>query len=418
MNNRAMCEIFGAFGFAEGLPFMKKLADHMLASGINRFVPHAFSPKYPDPDCPPQFYCKGQNPQFPLFGELMRYMQRVIHLFEGGQPQAPIALYYNAECEWAGDTTDTYFSVAKALTQNQLNFDFVSEDYLAEAELKNGKLCIGQMKYQLLVLPGCHYLTERMMELLHRMEEAAIPFYFRGTAPKGFEDHLQAVLPCTLQLTSPCPDLRYHHVTRNGKDFLLFKNDSENLIDTEVELLPSGEVLVYDAWSNTCYRQNHRRLTLAEGESIIWILGEETEGLPQYRHPATLTAQETVQLWEITTGEHHYSASPLFNLSAKGGLTRYCGTIHYQTEAELPADTQMLDLGTVGETATLTLNGIPCGTRIAPPYAFDISKAVQPDKNRIEIEVINNPAYRERDRFSVYMKLSPSGILGPIKLLK
>ena len=61
--NRAMCEIFGAFGWAEGLPFMKGLADLMLSSGVNYFVPHAFSPKEEDPDCPPHFYNGGKNVQ-------------------------------------------------------------------------------------------------------------------------------------------------------------------------------------------------------------------------------------------------------------------------------------------------------------------------------------------------------------------
>mgnify|MGYP000396982990 FL=1 len=63
---RALCEVFGAYGWAEGLKLMKWLLDHMLVNGINYFVPHAFSMKdFPDPDCPPHFYARGMNPQFP-----------------------------------------------------------------------------------------------------------------------------------------------------------------------------------------------------------------------------------------------------------------------------------------------------------------------------------------------------------------
>jgi len=58
MKGRAMCEMFGAYGWAEGMSIMKWLTDHMLVRGINHFVPHAFSPKYPDPDCPPYFYAR------------------------------------------------------------------------------------------------------------------------------------------------------------------------------------------------------------------------------------------------------------------------------------------------------------------------------------------------------------------------
>lgn len=53
--DRALCEIFGNYGWAEGNSFMKWLTNHMLVRGINEFTPHAFSMKYPDPDCPPHF---------------------------------------------------------------------------------------------------------------------------------------------------------------------------------------------------------------------------------------------------------------------------------------------------------------------------------------------------------------------------
>ena len=40
---RCMAEVFGAFGWHEGLREMKWIADHMLVRGINWFTPHAFS---------------------------------------------------------------------------------------------------------------------------------------------------------------------------------------------------------------------------------------------------------------------------------------------------------------------------------------------------------------------------------------
>lgn len=61
---RCMAEVFGAFGWHEGLREMKWIADHMLVRGINWFTPHAFSmAPFPDWDCPPHFYAHGDNPQ-------------------------------------------------------------------------------------------------------------------------------------------------------------------------------------------------------------------------------------------------------------------------------------------------------------------------------------------------------------------
>ena len=58
---RTMCELYGAYGWTEGLKLMKWLTDHMLVRGVNYFVPHAFTQKpFLDPDCPPHMYAGGK----------------------------------------------------------------------------------------------------------------------------------------------------------------------------------------------------------------------------------------------------------------------------------------------------------------------------------------------------------------------
>jgi len=102
MKGRAMCEMYGAYGWAEGMSLMKWLTDHMLVRGINYFVPHAFSPKFPDYDCPPHFYGRGKNPQYRDFKVLMDYMNKMSHLLTDGRHVATAALLYHAEAEWSG----------------------------------------------------------------------------------------------------------------------------------------------------------------------------------------------------------------------------------------------------------------------------------------------------------------------------
>lgn len=98
---RCMCENFGAYGWRMGVKTEKYLMDHFLARGVNRFVPHAFSPKeFPDPDCPPHFYAHGKNPQYRVFGELMAYTNRICHLLDGGKDQAAVGLLYHGESQW------------------------------------------------------------------------------------------------------------------------------------------------------------------------------------------------------------------------------------------------------------------------------------------------------------------------------
>ena len=76
----------------------------------------------------------------------------------------------------------------------------------------------------------------------------------------------------------------------------------------------------------------------------------------------------------------------------------------------------MLDLGKVGHTARLSVNGHNLGVRIGEPYAWDISSVVRAGKNTIEITAANTLVNRIHDRFSIYLQLLPSGIIGPVTL--
>lgn len=131
---RAMCEIFGNYGWAEGVRLEKYLADHFLVRGINYFVPHAFSPApFPDPDCPPHFYAHGHNPQYRHFGALMGYMNRVSSLTSGGHRVSPVAILYHGEAEWAGKAMLSQ-KPARVLAEAQIEYDCIPCGVFAEPE--------------------------------------------------------------------------------------------------------------------------------------------------------------------------------------------------------------------------------------------------------------------------------------------
>lgn len=97
MNGRAMCEVFGAYGWAEGVNVMKWLMDFLLVRGVNHFVPHAFDDFFPDRDCPPHFGVDGNDPQFAGFTQLMHYVNRAAHYLYGTEMEASGAILYHAE---------------------------------------------------------------------------------------------------------------------------------------------------------------------------------------------------------------------------------------------------------------------------------------------------------------------------------
>jgi len=76
----------------------------------------------------------------------------------------------------------------------------------------------------------------------------------------------------------------------------------------------------------------------------------------------------------------------------------------------------LLDLGAVYETADVWVNGQSAGVRICPPYRFEIGRLVRPGQNTLTVEVTNTLVYEQRDFFSRFASLEPSGLLGPIRV--
>ena len=175
---RAMCEIFGAFGWSEGLPYIKALADSMLIAGINHFVPHAFTPKDEDPDCPPHFYNGGRNEQYPLFKNLMEYMGRCAHLLCGAKHKADVAVFYNAEGHWTDGKNQSFRYICRELTQNLLDFDIIPKDILRDAPVEQGRLLVAGTPYlaDITMVDGISYGNKALINaLLAEMGAERVP---------------------------------------------------------------------------------------------------------------------------------------------------------------------------------------------------------------------------------------------------
>jgi len=75
-----------------------------------------------------------------------------------------------------------------------------------------------------------------------------------------------------------------------------------------------------------------------------------------------------------------------------------------------------LDLGDVYETGEVSVNGIPAGIRICPPYTFEL-RGCREGENRLLVKVTNTLAKeRQGNIFDRAMPQEPSGLLGPVRL--
>ncbi len=448
---RAMCEIFGAFGWAEGLPYMKGLADIMLASGINHFVPHAFSPKEEDPDCPPHFYNGGKNIQYPLFKNLMNYMGRVSHALDGGRHRADVAVFYNAEGEWTGGKNQPFHNICRTLTQGLIDFDIIPFDALENAEVRDKRLYINGEDYGSLIISESEIMPLDRLDCFARLSQKGLPIIFTDSLPiKCAEGQdISNLLPCFEAISSDMlsfelrerglchisgegvglKSLRFYHKARDGKDIYLFSNEAiYDDIDAYITLEQSGRCLIYEPWENKCYQSEAENgvfhLRLEKGNMIFVIFGDEIPDNTPYL-TYEVEKQPLPLLFDISVmeeGEDEFRTiatnSECFDISAPEREPHFSGSIRYKTSFVPRDDFSVIDLDQVGEVAEAWLNGQYLGARINAPYKFNMASALKEGENELEIIVKSNLAHRRRDWLSTYLQIPPSGIIGEISLCK
>lgn len=437
---RAMCEIFGAFGWAEGVPMMKNLVDHFLVSGINHFVPHAFSNRYPNPDCPPHFYIGGKNPQFDMFSKLTVYMQRMCHLLYGGKHVNNVAVLYNCEAEWCSGDYDLFQKVSKILLQNQIDFDFVPSDYLDDVAFDDGGFQINGETFKTIIVSRSSVLPETLIKKLKKLSDNGVEVVFCEQFPTKYADSENKVYCSNFTLvkyselvnalseyrdvktSNECKYLRYYHVKSESNDIYMFSNEDINKeIGTEITLTHSGEYIKYNAWDNSVLygsvNKKVLKLKLQPSESCVIIFEEHGKALTDtYKDYKSV---EIKPIWNITAFDENGVVftdltDSLYNLALK--LPTFCGKIVYETTVTLDNIPDRITLGTVGEIATLYVNGQKCSDELYAPYAFDVKDKCAVGENKIIAEVITNLGYRDRDYFSSFLSLPPMGMIGPVKL--
>lgn len=443
---RAVCEIFGGFGWAEGIWQMKQMADWMLVGGVNHFIPHAFNAKFPDNDHPPHFYAGGRNVQYPIFRQLMNYMQRMSHALSGGIHQADVAVYYNAEAEWAGGKYMLQQKVCKVLSQHQIDFDILPQDVICEeAKAVNGCLAVNKETYGAIIVPYSQYLPQNIIEAFEKLAGDGVPIWFLEDYPdastsnasverlkeccrKTTLDELAEALSGnghkSIRTAAEYPLLRTYWVKRDSHNiFMLWNEDIFSEIDVQVFLPADGKAVIYDAWCNKAYEAqqngNAIRIRLAPAQSVLVCVGKWDNPLPAYDYRDDVL--ETLELdWKVSLQEalgteiSEYSMEKFVNIASK--IIRFNGIVRYEAvwNTDAPEKYHCLEVDRIGEPARLWVNEEYCGSVVSQPYRFDIAGRLKKGDNRICIEVRSNMAYHERDFLSSFIPLQPLGLMGEI----
>ena len=439
---RTMCEIFGNYGWAEGVDTMKWLCDHMLARGINHFVPHAFSPTYPDRDCPPHFYAGGNNPQYPYFKKLMPYLNRMAHLLSGGRPHVDAAVLYHGENEWSGGEAMLCQTPLRALMENQLEAHIVALDYLEGARIENKKLVINGNEYAALILPYAEYMPPKLAAFIPKALAKGLPILAVGGLPKGDEAGCRSVtlkaLPEAIRaLTTPAaevegffPQLRMYCVEREGETVHFFFNEGVDAVVETTVRIPTGHFTSlgrYDAVNNRLeslsMKDNAYALRLAPGESAAFIL---TAAACKGTDRRLARAETLAPAWTVSACTHgdypQFSkrltigaGEALPNLNAPEACGPFTGHFRYSGSFAVSdmAAALWLRLPEIGGCADVRINGQATGTILGRSGYLEITDLVKAGDNLIEIDTASTLVWERRDGASCFIQNTPTGVTSP-----
>lgn len=466
----SMCEIFGAYGWGEGVRLEKYLLDHFMVRGINHFVPHAFSAKeYPDPDCPPHFYAHGNHPQYRHFGALMAYGNRVLELLNGGVHIAPAAVLYHGESEWMGDAMASDV-VGHQLYDHQIDYDYIPQDvFLPEnaynmeitydTERAEGSFRVNTQNYRVLIVPKLQFITPHMKAALKQLQEAHFPVYFVDGLPEGVEGKIVPLSELAEMLEksgiseiSIMPEnnrIRYYHYEHaDGSAVYMFVNEGNGIYEGTVEMPESRACYVYDAWENTIQDAEAVRdetpgitkvsLVLEPLKSYLLVFESRDTAEAVLKEKTTQISGEGVEIPFISTWQRGICRSIEYpNFKAKKEVTipdrlheeepEFSGFVRYENRfMGEAAATYILEISDAYEGVEVFLNGKSLGIQIVPSYRYELSSYVKDGENEIAIEVattLERETAKYPNPYAKYIgqEVKPSsfsGITGEVRLLK
>lgn len=458
---RALCEIFGNYGWAEGVHLEKYLADHFLVRGINYFVPHAFSPKaFPDPDCPPHFYAHGRNPQFRHFGKLVCYMNRVATLMSTGKSVTPVAILYHGEAEWATGSAMPFEKPLRALYDAQFDCHVLPSDIFANPGFYHTELgptlCVNGQKYDVFVVPTADYITREAAAGLAALHEAGMPVLFAEKRARALCNSAESVPPalaeCPVMPLSGLADavrclgvaapvlqpagnrVRILHIEAQNPIYMLV-NEAADVYRGVVTLPSTGSCYAYNAWDNRLeYAEclpgpGNARLpvTLEPLKSLILVF-EKADGklpLPVRERGAEIP----VSGWRraVCEGAKYPHFSEFKPVALPDHLAEekpeFSGYVRYEAKfSAARAEGLCLVISDAAEGVEVFVNGQSAGIQIAPPCRYDLSALAKPGQNDLAIEAattLERECYPMLDPLHKMLMPKPSaksGITGTVKL--
>lgn len=475
---------------------LKPVADQIFALGVNRMLIHdSHMQPFVDrkPGLMLGFFGQFFN-RNDTWAERARpwtdYLSRTAYLLQQGRFVADVAYFYGEEKPLAEIFDHRQNSDVPA----GYGFDYVNPEALfKKLSVRDGKIVTQSgMQYRLLFVPPM--VTHMTLAAIHKLEALARagavivarkPVGGLGMASSdasvakavaglwGTDGaavrkvgrgrlYTMATLAEALTAEGVMPDVQANgaqllsvHRTLADADLYFLTNRAATPVTTPVTFRVAGRAP--ELWSAEdgsmrplSYVQDGKvtRVTLPlDGQGAGFVLFRKPSGVSALTvaAPAIVATRPIAGPWTVTF-EAKRGAPPSatfpqltdWSAHADPGIRYFSGAATYSRTVTVEAGDLasgrriMLDLGSVRELATVTINGSTVGTAWHAPYRLDVTDKLRSGSNKVEIEVINlwpnrligdkqpgaTPVtYAPQSPYKADSPLLSSGLLGPVNLV-
>ncbi|TDD95744.1 glycosyl hydrolase [Flavobacterium cellulosilyticum] len=342
--------------------------------------------------------------------------------------------------EWLYGTS--FYETTKNLTKNGYGVDYISDNFILQAHVENGKIVLPGGTYKSLIVPNCNQMPLATLQKLIDLKKTGAVIIFEGL-PKsvpGFNQYkkqnqqLAKLINKNAAIISPVSNLfktlegakvypetlvtsglKFIRRDVDGEKIYFIVNHTAKTIDGFVPLqIANKEVVIFDPltknYGNAEVKKTSNitfvKLHIEPGQSFILKTEKKTSQQPWRYYEKTADPIVLNGEWNIKFdkgGPLLPANAKMNNLESWTKLNKdaeaFSGTATYTLEFENPgidANNWNLSLGDVRESAKVWLNGTYIGAAWSVPFKLNIGK-LKEGKNVVTVQVTNLAANRVRD---------------------
>ncbi|WP_158615519.1 glycosyl hydrolase [Acidipila sp. EB88] len=450
--------------FHTTLERIKIASDQSILSGVTQPVLHGFN--YSPPQVPfPGWvrygtYFSEHNTWWPYFNLWTTYSARLSSVLQACEMQADIAILppqadVASKFGFQRDPfpriayPDYLFKLWEVVHQNGSGCDYLSEEIIRKATVREGRLHFGSRAYKAVLLPKVQSLHPETVQQLCALVESGGTLIFLDTLPEqsdGLRDHESSstvvhqliasvrtrhpertpLLPVRqtdmvgwyrelqqryaltpdVRLSAPVDYISQVHYREGKRDVFFFchygPQDRHTFEASFGEVGGAASLWNPETGERTALARGiGGALTISLGPSesrliVFEPVGEEMKpfrALGTHAHDLdvpvmTLTGPWKVRLQHVDGSDRTLDLATLIDFNQRPDLRAFAGTLTYSCPFATSGDLpQVLSLGRVHSVSKVRLNGHLLGVRWYGEHRYPLAGAAQPGRNEISIEI-------------------------------